>query len=223
MNREKFLVEITKYISKSVNLDNRKIDSLNCNNCFDCTDRYTKEKDLINKIKTGIYSNTKDQGDALEELLKSLFDRIDLLHSFDVTNKDTALGQIDISLIPLDNTLYEILGMTEDFPSCLIGECKNYKDPQKVGREDIEKTCWRVSKGKGLSFFIGNAYTQKAIEEANEFNLYRESILKESKGVYIVPITFSMIEVIVENDLNFCYFIRWAVQSSKKMAIANYL
>ena len=223
MDRDKFLVEITEYIRKSVNLDSRKTDSMTCNNCFDCSDGYVKEKDIINKIKTGIYSSTTDQGNALEELLKSLFDRIDLIHSFNVTNKGTALGQIDISLIPLDNTLYEILGMTDDYPSCLIGECKNYKNPKKVTREDIEKTCWRVSKGKGLSFFIGNAYTQKALEEASEFNLYRESILRECKGVYIVPITFLMIEVVVKNNLNFCYFIRWAIQSSKQMAIMNYL
>ena len=223
MDRDKFLADITRYISKSINHYKRKTNSINCSNCFDCTDSYRKEKEILNKISIGNYTTTKEQGDALEELLKLLFDRIDVLHSFDVTDRDTALGQIDISLIPLDNTLYEILGMTEDSPSCLIGECKNYKDPKKVGREDIEKTCWRASKGKGLSFFIGNAYTQKAIEETSEFNLYRESILRESRGVYIVPITISMIKIIVENDLNFCFFIRWAIQSSKKMAIANYL
>jgi len=56
------------------------------------------------------------------------------------------------------------------------------------------------------------------------FNLSKESILKESKGVYLIPLTLKMLEILVDNNLNFCYFIRWAIETTKrKMAIANYL
>lgn len=83
--------------------------------------------------------------------------------------------------------------------------------------------CWRASKGQALSFFIAPGFKQPAIEEISDFNLYRENILKKSQGVYIIPITLKMLEIIIDNNLNFCYFTRWAIQSSRQMAIANYL
>ncbi|OYQ63722.1 hypothetical protein B9G53_15525 [Pseudanabaena sp. SR411] len=145
-----------------------------------------------------------------------------MINSFDVTNKDTALGQIDINLIAVDNSLYDVWGMVNDYPSNLIGECKNYSS-EKVSRPEIEKTCWRSAKGKALSFFIGNGYKETAISEIGEFNLYKNQIINNGNGVYIVPISISMLEVVIDNNLNFCYFIKWAIKASKMMAIANYL
>jgi len=222
MDEDKFLIDIKDYINKRIDFDIQKKDFMNCNNCFSCDDEYKLEKEIIQKIKSKDFQNTTEQGNLLENLVKSLFKRITLISSLSVTNKDTALGQIDINLIPIDETIYEIWGMIGDFPSCLIGECKNYKS-EKVGRSEIEKMCWRTSKGQALSFFIAPSYTKEAIEEISYFNLSKESILKKSQGVYLVPLTLKMLEIIVYNNLNFCYFIRWAIQSSKKMAITNYL
>ena len=222
MDTDKFLVDIQDYINKSINIDSRKNNILTCQNCFDNSDQYKQEKEIFKNIKSGNFKNTKEPGDLLENLVKSLFSRITLITSFSITNKDTALGQIDVSLIAIDETIYEIWGMIADFPSCLIGECKNYKS-DKVGRPEIEKMCWRASKGQALSFFIAPSFKQPAIEEISDFNLYKENILKKSRGVYIVPINLEMIEIIIDNNLNFCYFVRWAIKSSKQMAIANYL
>ena len=99
-----------------------------------------------------------------------MFNRFSLISSFSVTNRDTALGQIDINLIPIDETIYDIWKMTRDYPCCLIGECKNYKS-DKVARPEIEKMCWRVSKGQALGFFIAPSYKQTAIQEIDEFHL----------------------------------------------------
>lgn len=222
MDEDKFLADLQDYITKSINIDSQKNNTLNCYNCFDFSDNYQEEKEIFNKINSGNFKNTKEQGDLLEDLVKSLFRRITLINSLSVTNKDTALGQIDISLIAIDETIYEIWGMVKNAPSCLIGECKNYKS-DKVGRPEIEKMCWRASKGQALSFFIAPGFKQPAIEEISDFNLYRENILKKSQGVYIIPITLKMLEIIIDNNLNFCYFTRWAIQSSRQMAIANYL
>jgi hypothetical protein len=223
MDENKFLVDIQDYINKRINFDTQKNNSMNCNNCFCGDDEYKTEKEIFQKIKSKDFRHTTEQGNLLEDLVKNLFARITLINSLSVTNKDTALGQIDINLIPIDETIYEIWGMIGDFPSCLIGECKNYKS-DKVGRPEIEKMCWRTSKGQALSFFIAQSYTQEAIEEMNYFNLSKESILKKSQGVYIVLLTLKMLEIIIYNNLNFCYFIRWAIETTKrKMAITNYL
>lgn len=222
MDENKFLVDIHDYINKRIDFDRQKNNSMNCNNCFSCDDEYKAEKEIFQKIKSNDFQHTTEQGNLLENLVKSLFSRITLISSLSATNKDTALGQIDINLIPIDETIYEIWGMINDSPSCLIGECKNYKS-DKVAKSEIEKMCWRTSKGQALSFFIAPSYTKEAIEEISDFNLYKESILIKSKGVYLVPLTLKMLEIIVDNNLNFCYFIRWAIESSKKMAISNYL
>lgn len=84
--------------------------------------------------------------------------------------------------------------------------------------------CWRTIKGQALSFFIAPSYTQEAIKEIGEFHSCKESLLKKSEGVYIIPITIPMLDIVITNNLNFCYFIRWAIETTKrKMAIANYL
>lgn len=174
---------------------------------FDLKDNYREEKEILSKIKVGNYSTTTTQGDLLERLLKSLFGRIALISSFSVTNRDTFLGQIDISLIAIDELIYELWGLIEDCPSYSIGECKNYKS-EKVSRTEIEKSCWRAGKGGALSFFIGKDFTKDATKEIGCFNTIKETIFVKSKGVYIVPFTVDMMDVVISNDLNFCYFIR---------------
>jgi hypothetical protein len=223
MDCNKFLSDIQDFINKSIQNDARKMNILTCNNIFKCDDNYQDEKDILSRIKAGNFETTQEQGNLLEELLKKLFNRISLISSLSVTNKDTALGQIDINLITVDEkTIYEVWGMVGDCPSCSIGECKNYQS-NKVDRPEIEKTCWRACKGRALSFFIGPSYTTTAKDEIGEFNLHKQNIFDKSQGVYVVPITLNMLDVIISNNLNFCYFIRWAIQASKKMAIANYL
>ena len=222
MDCDKFLLDIQDFINKSTRNDDRKRDVLTCKNTFTCDNGYKSEKEILAKIKAGSFKTTKEQGDLLENLLKSLFNRISLISSLSVTNRDTALGQIDINLMTVDETIYEVWGLVGDCPSCLIGECKNYQT-DKVARPEIEKTCWRACKGRALSFFIGPSFKETAIEEIGDFNVQKGSIFHRSEGVYIVPITLGMLDVIISNELNFCYFIRWAIQASKKMAIANYL
>jgi hypothetical protein len=195
---------------------------LTCKNIFKFDDTYHKEKEILLKIRSRDYSTTTEQGNLLEELLKSLFGRISLISSLSVTNRDTGLGQIDINLLTVDETIFDVWRMVDDHPDCIIGECKNYTTAG-VARPEIEKTCWRAGKGRALSFFVGKSYKAPAIKEISEFNLSKETFLKNSKGVYIIPITIDMLDVVISNDINFCYFIRWAISSSKKMAIANYL
>ncbi len=222
MDKDSFLSDVRDFINKSVKNDERKKDILTCSNIFSCNDGYYDEKNILKRIRDRDYSTTKEQGDLLESLMKKIFNRIDLISSFSVTNRDTALGQIDISLMTVDETIYEVWGMVGDCPSGLIGECKNYES-NKVARPEIEKTCWRSCKGRSLSFFIGPSYKTTAIEEISDFNLYKHNVFEKSQGVYIIPITLDMLDILISNNLNFCYFIRWAIQASKQMAIANYL
>lgn len=223
MNSDNFLVDINSYIEKSSKLDSVVANPLSCNNSFNFDDRYTLEKQHIKDIFEGNHSNTTEQGNLLENLAGALFNRIDLVSSFSCNNRDTTLGQIDINLIPIDNRLFDIWGMANDYPKGIIGECKNYST-NKVSRPEIEKTCWRACKGRSLSFFVGKEYTQDAVREVCIFNSQRGSIFKDYSGVFVVPFTLEMIRIVIENELNFAYFIKWAITSSKNnMAIANYL
>jgi hypothetical protein len=223
MDRNKFLLDIQDYINKSTQNNQRKSNLLTCDNIFKLEDGYKEEKRILSEIKAGNHSTTTNQGDLLEKLLKNLFDRISLISNFSVTNRDTFIGQIDVILTTIDTTIYEIWGLTGDCPSYLIGECKNYKK-SNVSRPEIEKSCWRAGKGKALSFFVGKQFSEDAVKEIGYFNLIKGTIFVESKGIYIVPFTLDMIDVVISNDLNFCYFIRWAIQLSiNGMSIANYL
>ncbi|MBW4563976.1 MAG: hypothetical protein KME32_23110 [Mojavia pulchra JT2-VF2] len=224
MNKDIFLEEVNSYINKFRKFQEKQKDSLNCDNVFDITDLYIKEKDYLDKILNDRFTNTTEQGDLLESLVKSLFQRIDLVQSVIITNKDIAIGQIDIQLIPLHEYIYDVWGMIREKPQCMIGECKNYsKKKDAVGRPEIEKICWRSCKGGCLSFFIGHGYTQDAIDEISYFNNNKSSLFYKHQGVFIVPLTLSMLEVVIHNEINFCYFIKWSIDMSRKMNIANYL
>ena len=188
ITRDQFLLDIKDFINKSITIDSQKRNAIHCNNAFSFDNNYEEEKKILSKIKLANHKNTKEQGDILEELLKKLFNRITLISSLSVTNKDTALGQIDINLVTIDEMMiYEIWGMIGDYPSCLIGECKNY-DSNGVSRPEIEKTCWRACKGQALSFFIGKSFKEPAIKEISYFNLHKQNFLSISHGVYIAVI-----------------------------------
>ncbi|MDZ8088482.1 MAG: hypothetical protein RMY16_23405 [Nostoc sp. DedQUE12b] len=221
MDNNQFLNEINSYISKA---SFRKTNSINCENIFDITDLYIKEKECLDKILNKKFKNTTEQGNLLEELVKLLFKRIDLIHSIEITNRDTTLGQIDIQLLPVDEVIYDVWGMIKEKPKFMIGECKNFSKKQdKVDRPEIEKICWRSCKGGCLSFFIGYGYTQDAIDEIAYFNNNKDSICFKHQGAFIIPLTLSMLETIILNKINFCYFIKWAIFTSRMMSIANYL
>ena len=73
MDKDKFLVDIQDYINKSININSSKNNILTCQNCFDNSDQYKQEKEIFKNIKSGNFKNTKEQGDLLENLVKSLF------------------------------------------------------------------------------------------------------------------------------------------------------
>jgi hypothetical protein len=218
--KTKFLEDLNRFIQK-VKLS--ESDSTTCEKIFSNSDSYSSEKEYLLKISSGQFINTKDRGDALENLVLSIFNKIDLLDSISLSGKQTALGQIDLQLVTVEDYIYDIWGMSCDKPNAnyMIGECKNYTDP--VGRPEIERICWRAIKGCCLSFFIATNYTQDAIDEIGYFNLNRNKILCNHSGVYIIPLSLSMIEAVVENDINFCYFLKWAIKHSKMMSISAYL
>ena len=221
MDKSQFIEEISNFIEKEKNLELKN--ELTCDNIFKNSDLYIQEKKLLNQIAAGLFKTTKEQGDALEAVIKSLFKRINLIHNVEVTTKETAIGQIDIVLIPLRENIYDVLGLSFEKPKGLIGECKNYIK-NKVSRPEIEKSCWRACKGGCLSFFIGVGYTDDAITEISEYNINKEYLCTKHTGAYIVPLSIDMIQEIVNNDINFCYFIKWAINVSKNItAISSYL
>lgn len=218
--KESFLEDLNGFIQK-VKLSEG--DSTTCEKIFSNSDSYLNEKKYLLEISSGQFSTTKDRGDALENLVRSIFNKIDLLDSISLSRKQTILGQIDLQLVTIEDYIYDVWGMARDKPNAeyIIGECKNYTDP--VGRPEIERICWRAIKGCCLAFFIATNYTQDAIDEIGYFNLNRSNLLCKHSGIYIIPLSLSMIEAVVENDINFCYFMKWAIKYSKMMSIANYL
>jgi len=223
MTKDKFLADIDLFIKKTEAHCCHK-NAISCNNVFENADLYAIEKDLLDKILAGNFSNSKEQGDSLENLVKLLFGKIQLVHSIEVTNKDITLGQIDIQLVPIDDALFEVWGLHTQRPEGIIGECKNYsKKKEPIGRPEIEKICWRTCKGGCLSFFIAYGYTEDAINEISYFNSNKKSLCYKHQGALIVPLTLSMLELVIQNKINFCYFIKWAISTSRMMNIANYL
>ncbi|MEM7595909.1 MAG: hypothetical protein AAF383_31150 [Cyanobacteria bacterium P01_A01_bin.83] len=219
--REKFIEDLNRFISKvqSAEINN----PTTCATIFSNFDQYADEKVYLKEIATESFSTTKDCGDALEKLIIKIFNRIDLLDGISVTRKETVLGQLDLQLVTVRDFIYDVWGMTRDKPTVeyIIGECKNYTNP--VGKPEIERICWRASKGACLAFFIATEYTKDALDEIAYFNQNKQNLLIKSSGVYVIPISISMIEAIVPQNINFCYFIKWAIKNSKIMSIVNYL
>jgi hypothetical protein len=222
LDQSGFVTEIQRFIENS---RLRYVEnSLNCDNSFSNSDEYFPEIKILQKISTGSFDNTLEQGNALENLVKSLFRRINILLNVEVTNREVYLGQIDIQLIPLDDELFRVWGLHKEQPKSIIGECKNYsKNREPVKKPEIEKTCWRACKGGCLSFFIAYAYTSEAVREISFFNQNKDKIFQLHKQAMIVPLTIPMIEVVVANQINFCHFIKWAITVTRATSIASYL
>jgi hypothetical protein len=224
-NKEVFLEDLCSFIQKEESLSRR--DQLTCANCFENIDNYSKEKSLISIVKSNDFSNTSQKGDALENLMKSLFNKVSLIASTEKTNKPTAIGQIDLLLTPLRSNLYDIWGLASEKPKGIIGECKNYskaKDQNKISKQEIEKSCWRACKSGCLSFFVGPEYTEDARLEVAYYNNHKHLLCTNHTGALLVPISLPMIEIVIESNINFCYFIYWAIMKSQGVApILNYL
>lgn len=221
--KEVFLKDLKQFISKRKAVESTIESSINCSNMFDDEKLYEDEERLMSLALSTCNKSTTKQGDSLEDLMKALFGRVKIIDSVKVTNRDIAIGQIDLQLTPIDEQVYNIWGLIPDRPLGIIGECKNYGSNNKVGREEIEKTCWRACKSGFLSFFIGPKFTSGALNEINEFNLYKADICKKHCGIFVVPLNLEMIQIVVENKINFCYFIMWAIHRSKSHSITSHL
>jgi hypothetical protein len=199
--------------------------SVNLAAMFDSSNSYRYESEMLAEVFAE-QSNTKKQGDALESLIKSLFKRVKLFHSVEITNKDITLGQVDIQIIPIHSSAYDLFGVDGCHkPKLIIGECKNYKKSNsgKISKEEVEKTCWRSLKGNCLTFLIGYGYTRDALHEISYYNSNIRFLCQDSSPSKIIPLTISMIEFLVQEDVNFCYFLRWAIEMSTSMNINNYI
>jgi len=218
--KQKFIEDLERFIHKVKKCEG---ESTTCETVFSNSDSYCQERAYLRELALNKFKTTKERGDVLENLVQSIFNRIDLLDGITVTRKQTLLGQLDLQLVTLRDYIYDIWGMFSDKPESdyIVGECKNYTTP--VGRDEIERACWRASKGSCLFFFIATSYTQPALDEIAYFNKQRDTILIKHKGVYIVPLSLPMIEAVIANDINFCYFLKWAIKHSKIMTIINYL
>jgi hypothetical protein len=218
----KFLNDLNDYI---IRLQiNETANSLNCGNCFNNLDSYENEKIILKEINESNYRNTKEQGDALERLVKSLFKRIPLIYSVELTGKSIDIGQTDIQLYPIADSevFYGIWGIKDEKPKSIIGECKNHPK-QNVNNSEIEKMCWRTCKSGSLTFFVGFDYSEDALNEIAYFNEHKDEICHKTKGSLIVPLNFYMLEAIIKQNINFCYFINWAILLSPKMSIKGYI
>jgi hypothetical protein len=224
--QESFLKDISKFIENAQRIAEKR-GSYHCGNCFENENQYDEEKELIREILDNQFSSQKVKGDCLEKLIKKLFSRIQILQSVDCTSYESNIGQIDIQINMLeeDTSFDVLLGIKRDFPSGIIGECKNYPNKDsKVSREDIEKMCWRTCKRGCVSFFISFYFTGPAIAEIGAFNLNCCDICcRCGPNSRIVPITIDMISLIIENNINFCYFLKWAFHSTRLMSINSYL
>jgi len=222
-NKKRLVDDLKLFIENKQYYESKQANAVNCNNMFDMGKLYENESQLINSVFSTTNQNTTEQGNSLENLMKALFGRIKFLNQVAVTNRDTVIGQIDLQITPIDQTAYDILGLIER-PQGIIGECKNYKSNKSntVEKEEIEKMCWRCCKSGNLGFFIGPKFTSGALQEINEFNLYKESICKKHVGILIVPLNLEIIKFIVENKINFCYFITWSIFKSRDNSITSY-
>ena len=220
---EKFLEDLNRFIENDKKYEDNE--ATTCEKIFDNLDNYSKEKIYLQEIYSGNFNTTKDRGDALEKLIRELFNRIEFLSGINHPAKQTIVGQLDIQYATIRDYIYDIWGFKpDDRPEVeyIIGECKNHTDP--VGREEIERICWRAIKSTCLTFFIATSYTQDAISEIAYFNKNKRDIFIRNKGVYIILISLPMIKVVVENNINFCRFIKWAIFHSKNInSITNYL
>lgn len=91
--------ELNSFINKVIAAESLAANPIRCEDVFDDTDLYMNEFHLLQQVLNP-GSSTTQQGNSLEVLVKSFFNRIDLVHSVNETNKSTSIGQIDIQVTP---------------------------------------------------------------------------------------------------------------------------
>lgn len=217
--------EINEFKQKAEYGESLASHSVGCGDIFDSDNLYVDESDYI-KIVLAPANSTTQQGDSLEELIKRFFRRVKLVHTVNTTNKEISLGQIDIQITPMNEMLYDLLGIPQSpKPQFIMGECKNYQSShnKKIPKEDVEKSCWRTLKGNCITFLFGYGYTQDALDEIGYYNSHVSTLCPGSKNSRVVPITISMLECIIDRKINFCYFLRWSIEMSRQMSINNYI
>lgn len=177
-----------------------------------------------NHIKT---LNSTEQGNLLENFMKTFFSRIVVFKPSIKSNSRTFIGQIDISLTPVSESVFSVFNTPKTQPTGIIGECKNYikgeKSDNRVGKTEIEKICWRACKTGFLCFYIGSEYTLDAKQEIGYFNAEKSGICMRHKSSLIVPLTVSLIESVVENNINLAYLLKWSINASQNFTIDNYI
>ncbi|MGD1902699.1 MAG: hypothetical protein ACFB9N_10720 [Geitlerinemataceae cyanobacterium] len=159
----------------------------------------------------------------LEDLMRKLFHRFDLAEPYSRNTCDTGIGQVDLILTAISDEFYEILGL-KDKPKGIVGECKNYKPSKALGRPIVEQMCWRSIKGGSLILVVAKEFTKDSQKEISFFNGFVRTLKDHPGNAILIPITLEMIDVVLNENINFCYFLRWAIQGTQNnMAISNYL
>jgi hypothetical protein len=190
-------------------------------------DKHTKEN--IGVLLSNKITNTKEKGDLLESVIKSLFSTLDFAISFDITHKETDFGQFDFIV---DFIIYEV--MKEEFTfinldilqSGVNGECKNHKDG--VGKELIEQVCWRVCKTKKSLFYIAPKYKEGAIREISFFNShhignFNNICCQEKNNLAIIPFDFNFLRVCTLDEIRFSTIFFFAIKQASEGRINNML
>jgi len=159
-----------------------------------------KIKEVIQIIKKDSFKNTKEKGDALENLISLLFQDKFFIKKANIKSNT---NEIDLLLYLTDEAkIYKSIGIIPDwFPNNhFVLECKNYKD--KVGVTYIGKFATLM---KTHNSPIGIFVTNKEITGekdgkyswADASGLVKKINLKYSESpnpIYIIPINFQQIE-----------------------------
>lgn len=82
---EKFLEDLNRFIENDKKYEDNE--ATTCEKIFDNSDNYSKEKIYLQEIYSGNFNTTKDRGDALEKLIRELFNRIEFLSGINHPNK----------------------------------------------------------------------------------------------------------------------------------------
>jgi len=191
----------------------------------------TKElKEDIENLVLGEIKSAKDKGDLLEQVIRNLFETLDIAISFKITHKKTSFGQFDfiidfIFTEEIENILSGITNI-EVLKKGINGECKNYKE--KVGKELIEQSCWRVCKTKKSLFYVASKYTTGAIDEINFFNSHHfgdfdNICCNKNDKLSIIPLDFNLLRVCTLEEIRFSTVVFFTIKQAKEGRINNIL
>jgi len=114
---EKFLEDLNRFIRNDQKYEDSE--SLTCDKVFENPDNYSKEKIYLQEIYSGNFNTTKNRGDALEKLIRELFNRIEFLSGINHPAK-----QLLDSLI-YNMRLFETISMIFGVLNLMIGQKLN--------------------------------------------------------------------------------------------------